>query len=157
MGRQFEYASSELGRAFVETDRDTYCSVVESRLCNYMAAVRPERVDRVMQRLGFERRESGLYEMADPRSPLRIIFKWPEADPLGIAPGEQDVFVRLESPSYSASDARKALQWEAGLHSRIVSYLSAGLNGEADAAFWLEMETKLMGPELEFALVDSDL
>jgi len=157
MGRQSEYASNELSRAFIETDGDTYCSVVESRLCNYMDTVRPERADRVMQRLGFERKESGLYEMAAPRSPLRVIFKWPEADPLGIAPGEQDVLVRFESRSCSASDARKALEWEAGLHSRIVSYLSPGFNGETDAAFWLEMETKLRGAELELALGDVDL
>ena len=154
MGRQFEYASNELGRAFIEAGEGAYRSVIESRLGSGYDVMRPQRVDRVMERLGFRRRRDGVYEMADPYSPIRVVLQWPEADPFGMGEEFGELHVRLESSSCSSSDARKALEWEAELHSRLVNSLSSGLNGENDDAFWLEMDVVTALPDGEYALAE---
>ena len=112
----------------------------------------PQLVDRVMKRLSFEKKGDGVYEIPDPDYPIYATLKRTKPHP-DIPEAEfGEVLLRFESPSYSSFSARYLLEWEAELHSKIVSYLSADFKGESEQALWLEMNVVLADPQEEYAM-----
>ena len=152
MGEEFDYASNEFARAFVQADSDGYRAVLESELGKGRSVISPHRIDRVMKRLGCESRGDGVYEIPGGCAPTRISFQWAQGDPCATGPERGQMTLRLEGYSDSSFLAKRELDWQAELHRQIVASLGPETMELIEPALWLEMDVKLAWPQEDYSV-----